>query len=94
MRAIHRETGVLRWHLVRTTALRDEDDALLGTMTEIEDMTAVKTAEIHTKVLADSGRLLASSLDYEATLDNVARLAVPMLADVCAVDLLNPGGGA
>ncbi len=46
MRAIHRETGELRWHLVTTTALHDRRGALLGTMTEIEDMTAVKTAEI------------------------------------------------
>ena len=89
MRAIHRETGVLRWHLVKTTALHDRSGALLGTMTEIEDMTAVKTAEIRTKLLADSGRLLASSLDYQETLRTVARLAVPLLADFCSVDLVD-----
>ena len=35
--------------------------------------------------LADASRCLASSLDYEATLREVASLAVPMLADYCQV---------
>ena len=89
MRAIHRETGELRWHLVTTTALHDRHGSLLGTMTEIEDMTAVKTAEIRTRLLAESGRLLASTLDYQETLRTVARLAVPLLADFCSVDLVD-----
>lgn len=41
---------------------------------------------------AQVGELLASSIDYETTLANVARLAVPRLADWCAVDMLEPGG--
>jgi serine phosphatase RsbU (regulator of sigma subunit) len=56
-------------------------------MTVIEDVTAVKTAELQTRVLADSGRILASSLDYEQTLRNVTEVAIPALADYCAVDL-------
>jgi serine phosphatase RsbU (regulator of sigma subunit) len=52
-------------------------------------MTAVKTAEIRTRLLAESGRLLASSLDYEETLRTVARLAVPLFADFCSVDLVD-----
>ena len=58
-------------------------------MTVIEDLTAVKTAEVRTAVLAESGRVLASSLDYEQTLHNVARVAVPAVADICAVDLFD-----
>ena len=34
-------------------------------------------------------RALASSLDYEETLQRVAWLAVPALADCCVVDLLD-----
>ena len=37
--------------------------------------------------------MLASSLDYEQTLKRVARLAVPWLADWCAVDLPDEHGG-
>jgi PAS domain S-box-containing protein len=38
--------------------------------------------------LAETGTVLSSSLDYEATLRSVARLAVPTIADWCAVDIL------
>ncbi len=37
--------------------------------------------------LADATEELASSLDYEATLTNVARLAVPQIADWCSIAL-------
>jgi len=36
--------------------------------------------------------ILDESLDYEATLATVARLAVPVLADWCAVDLVDEAG--
>ena len=38
--------------------------------------------------LAHAGELLASSLDFERTLEQVAQAAVPFLADWCFVDLL------
>ena len=43
-------------------------------------------------VLAEAGRVLASSLDYETTLRSVARLATPTVADYCVVDLLGEDG--
>jgi signal transduction histidine kinase len=42
--------------------------------------------------LAEASRLLGGSLDYTTTLQSVARLVVPTLADYCAVELLNPDG--
>jgi signal transduction histidine kinase/DNA-binding response OmpR family regulator len=42
--------------------------------------------------LAEASRLLASSLEEQAILDTLARLAVPTLADWCAVDLVEPSG--
>src|SRR5215475_6017842 len=41
--------------------------------------------------LAEASAVLASSLDYEATLARVAQLAVPELADWCVVDLVDQG---
>ena len=58
MRVVHRATGELQWMLLKTDALRDEDGAVLGAITVIEDVTAVKTAELRTRVLAESGRIL------------------------------------
>ncbi|HEY7179584.1 MAG TPA: GAF domain-containing protein [Gaiella sp.] len=44
------------------------------------------------RFLSEAGELLASSLDHEATLANVAALAVPRFADWCTVDLVEPDG--
>jgi serine phosphatase RsbU (regulator of sigma subunit) len=49
----------------------------------------VKAAEVHMRVLAESGRVLASSLDYQQTLRNVAQAALPGLADWCLVELVD-----
>jgi PAS domain S-box-containing protein len=42
--------------------------------------------------LAEASELLASSLDYNRTLRQLARLCVPRLADWCAIDMLGPNG--
>ncbi|MGI8683535.1 MAG: SpoIIE family protein phosphatase [Acidimicrobiales bacterium] len=41
--------------------------------------------------LAEASRLLGLTLDYEGALDEVARLAVPDVADMCSVHLLEDG---
>ena len=51
-----------------------------------------ESAEHHNRraeFLAQASAALASSLDYEATLRMVAQLAVPHIADWCAVDVLD-----
>jgi signal transduction histidine kinase/ActR/RegA family two-component response regulator len=48
--------------------------------------------EDHVAFLARAGERLASSLDLETTLANLARLAVPLLADGCVIDLLDEEG--
>lgn len=42
--------------------------------------------------MSATGEILAESLEYEKTLANVARAAVPNFADWCAVDLLDESG--
>ena len=42
--------------------------------------------------LAEAGTALSASLDYESTLKAVARLAVPTIADWCAVDIVSDHG--
>jgi signal transduction histidine kinase/ActR/RegA family two-component response regulator len=42
--------------------------------------------------LAAAGTALSASLDYESTLKAVAKLAVPTIADWCAVDMVGEGG--
>jgi signal transduction histidine kinase/PAS domain-containing protein len=49
---------------------------------------AAEDAQRRTAFLADASRLLATSLDYAATLERVAHLAIPALADWCVVDIV------
>jgi PAS domain S-box-containing protein len=89
MRTTHRETGDVRWRQLKAAPVTDDNGELIAAVTVIEDVTAVKTAETRMRLLAESGRILASSLDYQQTLRNVANLAVPVLADWCTVDLVD-----
>ncbi len=46
----------------------------------------------HARFIAEAGRILGDSLDFETTLRRVAELAVPRIADWCAVQLLTDHG--
>ncbi|HET9015517.1 MAG TPA: ATP-binding protein, partial [Thermomicrobiaceae bacterium] len=52
----------------------------------------IAVAHRRASFLAEASRILASSLDYHATLRAIARLAVPALADWCTVDLVDAEG--
>jgi PAS domain S-box-containing protein len=49
-------------------------------------------AERRAHYLSEASRVLASTLDYQKTLAQVAQLAVPNLADWCAVDMAGEDG--
>jgi hypothetical protein len=92
MRWVDVDEGVLRWSLIKATALLDDDGTVVGAVNVIEDVTDAADADLARRVLDEAARTLASSLDYEQTLQHVARLAVPTLADWCAVDLVDTRG--
>jgi PAS domain S-box-containing protein len=51
-------------------------------------------ARARTEFLLEAGRRMAVSLDVETTLQQIAEVAVPFVADWCAITLVQPGGGA
>src|SRR4030095_8572617 len=51
-----------------------------------------EAAERRSAFLAQASAILASSLDYETTLASVSRLAVPEVADWCAVHVVEKDG--
>ena len=62
---------------------------------------AIGTAELYQaqrqlaedqKFVGEASELLASSLDYETTLSNLAKLAVPRFADWCSIDIVDDRG--
>ena len=56
------------------------------------DVTERKRTEEAQRFMAEASLLLANSVDYEITLASVARLAVPHIADWCAVDIVAEDG--
>jgi len=52
------------------------------------DITEQKLLEQNLAFLAEASKVLSSSLDYHHTLRMVARLAVPQIADWCAIDMV------
>jgi PAS domain S-box-containing protein len=69
------------------THVRDHAGRLLGRIWFHTDITAHRREEEALRFLADATDLLSSSLDYEATLQRVAELAVPRIADRCVVEI-------
>jgi K+-sensing histidine kinase KdpD len=59
-----------------------------GAVVALRDITARHRAEMSNKLLAEAGRMLASSLHYDATLHSIAQLAVPAFCDWAVVDVV------
>src|SRR3954469_11955859 len=59
---------------------------------EREARAAAEAAERRARFLAEASALLDASLDYETTLQKVARLVVSHMADWCGVDIVEPSG--
>ncbi|HLI79309.1 MAG TPA: PAS domain-containing protein, partial [Candidatus Binataceae bacterium] len=82
------------------SAVRTEDHEsglhLRGVSFDISDLKRAQTEFIRARArlsfLAGVSRILAESLDYEKTLENVAKSAVPEIADWCAVRIISTDG--
>ncbi len=73
--------GRYRWFLSRAVPIRDERGAVVrwfGTHTDVTEQ----------RFMTDATMILSSQLDYRATLEKIAKLAVPEVADLCTVDLV------
>jgi PAS domain S-box-containing protein len=92
IQTINRHDGRRRWQLLKSAPLMDDAGEVRATIMIIEDVTQQKRTELQAAFLARAGEVLASSLDYEQTLRNVAELAVPGIVDWCAVDLIDEQG--
>jgi PAS domain S-box-containing protein len=68
------------------------DGRVEGVYVLVTDITERNRAEQRVRLLADMSKVLASSLDYQATLQQVVDLMTPSLADWCTVDLVDETG--
>jgi PAS domain S-box-containing protein len=71
--------------MISETLMRDAQGNEVGVSQVMRDITPRKQAEATARFLAEVNDVLASSLDYATTLASIARLAVPHIADWCAV---------
>src|SRR5438067_8340098 len=91
--------GVAHIGSLTASEFSEEDKLLFRTMASRATSIVIKaqllaelrrTESAH-RFLAEASRQFAQSLDYEATLKRIARLAVPTIADWCVVDLIQNG---
>ena len=71
------------------TALATLAAAAAGTAAVYEEQRRLAESR---RLIAEASEQLASSLDYETTLSNVAALVVPALADWCVIDIVGEEG--
>ncbi len=90
---IRSAAGGYRWHVARAEAVRSADGAIAGWVGVCTDVDDQKRATKHLQFLSDAGEELSATRDLSSTLERVATLAVPAIAEWCAVFLLQPGGG-
>ncbi len=92
VRSVNDSDGSWYWVRIKAAPLFDEEGHVTAAVNVSEDVTEVKEAEMAQRLLANASQTLSTSLDYEKTLQEVARLAVPGFADWCGVDLVAPDG--
>ncbi len=87
---LRRKDGVYRAMLSHGVPRFTPEGEFAGYIGISIDITERKQLELGQQFVLDAGVALAASLDYEATLNAVVKLAVPNIADWCAIDLLTP----
>ena len=85
------KNGSYRWHILHANPSRDDCDTIVrwyGVLTDIHDY---KQMEGTQRFLSDATKELAVSLNPEQTLQTIAHLTIPQLADFCEISLVSEG---
>ncbi|WNG37173.1 PAS domain S-box protein [Archangium violaceum] len=80
-----RKGGSRFWGTLIINPVRDDEGRLKGFCNIARDLTERKQSEEAQTFLAEVGEVLAGTLDYQETLQEVAQLALRALADWCVV---------
>lgn len=84
--------GRERWAVLTRTEVRDDEGRLELLLEVFRDISEPRRQQRRISLLARAGDVLGGSLDYSATLAELARLAVPTIADWCLVYIVQPDG--
>jgi PAS domain S-box-containing protein len=92
-RVVHKDGSIITVHAVNSP-LFDESGSVTGVVSVAFDVTSRREneqdlfeREATQRFLAESGAMLASSLDFPESFEHVARLSVPFLGDICIIDV-------
>jgi PAS domain S-box-containing protein len=76
----------------RTAPIREAHGEVVGQVVVFRDVTEERQDEARRWFIAEASALLTSSLDFDKTLTTIAELAVPRIADWCAINVLTEQG--
>jgi PAS domain S-box-containing protein len=85
--------GSMRWVIARGRVEADTKGEPLFFPGVLVDITERKLAEKNLRFMAQASATLASSLNYKKTLQTIAKMVVPDIADWCGVDIVNKNTG-
>ena len=86
------QTGTVLKLLANAAPLFDEQGKCRGSVGAFLDITERKQVEEQERFLAEASAILGTSLDYQTTLEHLARHVVSQLADWCTIHTLDPEG--
>jgi PAS domain S-box-containing protein len=90
----HRRDGSPFINEVHVSPVRDATGQVVrfvGVQVDVTGYRDAQAAQRRSAFLAEASPLLDASLDLRTTLDSLARISVPHVADVCLVDVLDGG---
>jgi PAS domain S-box-containing protein len=87
----HAPSGEYRYFVTRAVPVSAPDGTVREWIGTVADVHERRVGEARASFLARASAALAGSLDYEQTLVMVSKLAVPEMADWCAVDVIDRG---
>lgn len=89
---IRRDDETLGTILVSASPIKNHVEEVVAGVVTFLDITERKRAESTQRFLGEASTRLASSLDYATTMQTLAHVAVPTLADVCTIHALTEDG--
>lgn len=87
---LQHHNGATVWVSLALSRLNEAGDSRIAVV--MEDITERKWQEKCQRFLNSASKTLLSSLDYHKSLPEVVRMAVPLFADWCAIDVVSPDG--
>lgn len=87
-----RPDGTIRWIAGKSSVIKDTNGTPVKVIGVNYDITSEKNRQLSSQFIARASKILSESLDYRKTLNKVAQIAVPDMADWCTVDMFDEEG--